>query len=28
MNEAAIFTARKKKEEIEYEDIIDALDRI
>ncbi len=28
MNEAAIFTARKKKDEIGNEDILDALDRI
>jgi ATP-dependent Zn protease len=28
MNEAAIFTARKKKNEIGNDDILDALDRI
>jgi ATP-dependent Zn protease len=28
MNEAAIFTARKKKDEIGNDDILDALDRI
>jgi len=28
LNEAAIFSARKKKEQIESEDIFDAIDRI
>jgi cell division protease FtsH len=28
LNEAAIFTARKKKNEIEMDDIFEAIDRI
>jgi len=28
MNESAIFSARKEKKEIGYDDIIEALDRI